>query len=214
MPDSFASAHDGSSDSPEFRASARERELLNEAAMRLVALLMCLLPTGCSESSPPVTTATDGSSEPTDAGPDGFDAPSYDSADFSSFRYFWGGTGQAGSFDLDRDCGIEAGGYLSYASPNLPNGAGVVAEADCNAFKSLAVSTEVVRELSAKSKPNSQCEMITDDYISVTVALTDKTKIEVLNALGCSDHEPFVRLRTEALRLANKYLTIPDAGTD
>src|SRR5262245_51244682 len=66
-----------------------------------------------------------------DAGSDStFDAPSYDSEDFSSFRYAFLGTGISGSFNMDRDCGIDADGRLSFGGPGVPTGSGVVAASD------------------------------------------------------------------------------------
>jgi len=183
--------------------------------MRALAIVFALLPVACDDSSAGGSPTTDGSAVIADGGGDAYDAPSYDSEDFSKFRYFWGGTGMSGSFNMDRDCGIEAGGHLSYVSPEVPSGAGVVAEADCNSFKSLVVSNEVLDALAKYATPGTLCPGGgTDDYTSMTVSLTEGPDRSISMASGCTGAEPFSKVSKEAVRLANKYITPTDAGTD
>ena len=143
-----------------------------------------------------------------------FDAPTYSTEDFSSFRYSFYGTGISGNFDMDRDCGIDAKGTLGFSSPSaLPTGSGVVARDDCSAFKALAVSREVLQGY-ARAEAARQCAFVTDDYVTSSVATADGKSYAVSNVSGCSDSEPFVKLRIAMTRLANMYITPADAGTD
>ena len=114
---------------------------------------------------------------------------------------------------MDRDCGIASkGATLAFAGPGGPTGSGVVAAADCDAFKGLTVSSDVLTSLE-KYKTTTACSSVTDDYLQASVTLVDGTSVATANLSGCSEAEPFKKLRTEAGRLANKYVTA-DAGAD
>ncbi len=140
-------------------------------------------------------------------------ATTYAPDEFESWRWRWAGTGSSGSFAMDRDCGISAEGTLSYYG-GPPPGAGVVADDECLAFKTLAVSPEVTAAFAKYGDTGAWCAPITDDYTTALLTVRDGGTHGVSWAGGCSDVEPFKKLRTEMTRLGDKYI-VPavDAGT-
>ncbi|MBI2394306.1 MAG: hypothetical protein HYV09_32340 [Deltaproteobacteria bacterium] len=149
-----------------------------------------------------------------DAGPDSA-ATTYVADDFDSWRWSWVGTGMFGSFAMDRDCGIDAEGTLSYYG-GPPTGAGVVAADECAAFKALAVSSEVTSAFAKFGGSGAWCAPVSDDYTTAKLTVRDGGTHGVTWAGGCSDVEPFKKLRTEMTRLGGKYIVpaTTDAATD
>jgi hypothetical protein len=173
--------------------------------MRTIVATLFLLSTACGSSSTPAGPL------PADGGTD---SRTYEAGDFSSFRYSFYGTGISGSFEIDRDCGIATKGpMLAFRGPSVPTGNGVIGDADCQAFKDLAVSDGVLTAL-AGSKTDAGCELVTDDYVTTSLSLSDGQSFATPTLSGCSEVEPFKKLRNEGGRLANKYVTASDAGTD
>jgi hypothetical protein len=132
----------------------------------------------------------------------------YSASDFDSFHYFWYGTGAAGAFAMDRDCGVTAHGTLYY-DDERHTGKATVPPVACDEFKSFAVSPHAI-----DAYENPTCSNDTDDYVTLGVTLTDGMKYGHSYGTSCSDDRNITALRARVQALRNSVIPRdkPDTG--
>ena len=182
-----------------------------------MAVLVCVLLFGC-QSEPAGDANADADSDAdanADAGADAdsdadaiYDGPAYTTGDFASFRWNFFGTGVGGDFYLDRDCGVDASQY-GFPDGGRRTGGGVVASSDCEGFKALVVSPEVLGAL--ETDASCGIDVVTDDFETHAVEVTSGVRYERRTA-GCGGNEPFATVDGELHRLEERYVFI-DGGT-
>jgi hypothetical protein len=126
--------------------------------------------------------------------------------EFESFSWSFVGTGVGRSFALDRDCGVSATQFLPPVK-----GSGLVAPFDCDAFKSLVVSPDVVAAL----RGSVDCPFASDDMESMSLQTTDDAGIS-RSTTGCSNVDPLSRVYVAMDQLTGKYVAFrrDDTGVD
>ena len=111
---------------------------------------------------------------------------------------------------MNEDCGISSRGSLYYGEPSH-NGTAQVPASDCIAFKTYAVTDDVITNFE-----NPVCGNGTDDYVSTGVTLKNGERHRLAQASGCSDDPGLKELRQRINRMSDFYIgaPAPDAGTD
>jgi hypothetical protein len=170
--------------------------------MRVCSTIFLVIVAGCgSERAAP----TEGG---VDDGVDGGDDTGmpYSVDDFASFGWSFLGTGTGRSFELDRDCGVTAKKF-----PPRAEGSGLVAPADCDAFKALVVSPTIVAAL--RGLPT--CPFVTDDVESMGLRLVDGGGVS-RGTTGCRDVPPLSSVYAAMSAIDDNYVkyTTLDSGVD
>ena len=160
--------------------------------MHLSLVFVCAL-VGCG-TQPAATSDDAGSPVP------------YTADDFESFGWSFLGTGLGRGFSLDRDCGVTSSKF-----PPRADGTGVVAAGDCDGFKALVVSPEVLAAL----RGSVTCPFITDDVESMVLTTTDDAAV-ARSTTGCSSVAPLTKIYAAMDDLTGKYVVfvVADSGVD
>jgi hypothetical protein len=129
-------------------------------------------------------------------------------AEYQSFTLAWMGFGVSEDFSLDRDCLLTAS--ISDGPGGPREGTGTVGATDCQGFKALVTSPDVLAGL---ADPSTYCAPATDDYSTFTLKWVDGQSL-ARTAGGCTHAKPFSAVRAEIHRLEVVYApaTWPDAG--